>query len=73
MSNYTNMMTGHYFQVFVNSESESGDVLIKMYDSHSIDEKYLCIDLDSGGIDFIDPKEFPPSNFVLNIPASQII
>ena len=44
-----------------------------MYDPYSIDEKYLCVDLESEGIDFIDPKEYPSTNFVLNIPAAQVI
>ena len=73
MSNYTAMAQGHLFQVFVNSESEAGDIIIKMYDTNMQDEKYLCVDLDSGGIDFLDPKEYPPTNFVLNVPASQVI
>ena len=67
------MLNGHLFQVFVNTETEQGDIRIKMFDPNSIDEKYLCVDLESEGIDFIDPREYPPTNFVLNIPASQVI
>lgn len=63
---------GHLFQVFVDPESTSGDVLIKMYDQNVSGEKYLCVDLEDGGIDLLDAEDFSPSSFVLQIPASQV-
>ena len=61
---------GDLFQVFVNSESESGDILIKMYDSNVEEERYMCVDLDDNAIDFCEPQDWKPTSFVLSVPAS---
>ena len=64
---------GHLFQVFVDQESNSGDILIKHYDQNVEEDRYLCVDLDDGAIDFLRPEDYTPTAFVLQIPASQIL
>ena len=59
--------------VFMNTESEDGEILIKAYSPDSQSEKYLCVDVSSGGIDFLEPENYNPTKFVLNIPAVQVI
>lgn len=60
------------FQVFVDEESEHKDIVIKMYHSETDDERFLCVDLDEKAVDVLMPSEYPPTRFVLNIPASRI-
>ena len=55
--------------VFMNIESEEGEILIRSYNRDSTSEKYLCVDVASGGIDFFEPNTHDPTYFVLNIPA----
>ena len=58
--------------VFMNIESEEGEILIRSYNRDSTSEKYLCVDVASGGIDFFEPNTYDPTYFVLNIPACQV-
>ena len=57
----------------MNSDSEDCEILIKAYAPDSTSEKYFCVDLNSGGIDFFSPEVFEPTRFVLNIPGSQVV
>ena len=56
---------GHLFQVFVDQESNSGDILIKHYDQNVEEDRYLCVDLDDDAIDFLRPEDYTQTAFVL--------
>ena len=43
-----------------------------MFSSPKNEEKYLCVDLGEEAIDFLAPVEYPPTRFIINIPASLI-
>lgn len=60
------------FQIFVDEESENKDIVIKMYHSESDEERFLCVDLPEKAVDFLLPSQYPPTRFVLNIPACKI-
>ena len=61
------------FQVFVDEESETKDIVIKMYHHSADDEEwFLCVDLPDKAVDFLTPSQFPPTRFVLNIPSCKI-
>ena len=51
--------------MFVDQESNSGDILIKHYDQNVEEDRYLCVDLDDGAIDFLRPEDYTPTAFVL--------
>ena len=60
------------FQIFIDEESEDKDICIKMYQSGTNDERFLCIDLDEQAIDFLVPSEYPPTRLIMNIPTCMI-
>lgn len=62
----------YLFIVFMDKDSESCDILLKPYSSDPYDDMFLCVDLKSGAIDICRKTDFPPSRFVLNIPAAQV-
>ena len=64
---------GILFMVFIDVQSEDGDILIKFYDPDSASEKFFCVDIGSGGIDFFEPETYASTRFVLNIPSHQVI
>ena len=59
------------YQVFVDENSETKDIVIKMYHPGN-EERFLCVDLPEKAIDFLPPSEYPPTRFALNIPACKI-
>mmetsp|Transcript_23422 Transcript_23422/g.29121 ORF Transcript_23422/g.29121 Transcript_23422/m.29121 type:complete len:243 (-) Transcript_23422:237-965(-) len=72
-SSSTQLYMDQLFQVFVDEESESKDIVIKMYHTAGLDEeRFLCVDLPEKAVDFLMPEEYPPTRFVLNIPACKI-
>ena len=58
--------------VFLDTQSDEGDILIKFYDQDSATEKFFCVDIGSGGIDFFEPETYASTRFVLNIPSHQV-
>ena len=73
-SSSTQLYQDQLFQIFVDQESDTKDIVIKMYNPQveSDEERFLCVDLPEKAVDFLSPLEYPPSRFVLNIPACQI-
>ena len=51
----SDIKSGILFTVFLDTESEEGDILIKLYNPDSTSEKFFCVDTGSGGIDFFEP------------------
>lgn len=73
MSSSTQLYMDQLFQVFVDEESENRDIVIKMYLTQGQEEeRFLCVDLPEKAVDFLTPTEYPPTRFVLNIPACKI-
>ena len=73
MSSSTQLYMDQLFQVFVDEESENRDIVIKMYLTQGQEEeRFLCVDLPEKAVDFLTPSEYPPTRFVLNIPACKI-
>ena len=68
-SSRSDIKSGILFTVFLNTESEEGDILIKLYNPDATSEKFLCVDTGSGGIDFFEPETYKSTRFVLNIPS----
>lgn len=62
----------YLFIVFMDKDSENSDILFKPYSSDPYDDMFLCVDLKSGAIDICRKTDFPPTRFVLNIPAAQV-
>lgn len=61
------------FQVFVDERTEARDMVIKMYYTEAqSEEHFLCVDIGEEAVDFMPPTEYPPTRFVLNIPACHI-
>ena len=58
--------------VFLDTQSDDGDILIKFYDPDSTSEKFFCVDIGSGGIDFFEPETYASTRFVLNIPSHMV-
>ena len=72
-STKSNSTLGNLFLVFMDIDSEDGDILIKPYNPDIISEKFFCVDTDSGGIDFFEPETYASTRFVLNVPAQQVM
>ena len=60
------------FQIFVDEESEQKDIVIKMFHSSVDEERFLCVDLSEAAVDFLEPTEYPPTHFILNVPTVMI-
>ena len=62
------------FQVFADEKSDHKDIVIRMYHTASGGtERFLCVDLQENAVDFLEPTEYPPTRFVLNVPSCQIV
>lgn len=58
------------FLIFMDSQYPNRDILIKPYNGDPTEDYFLCVALDIGAVDICRRVDFPPSRFVLNIPAS---
>lgn len=61
------------FIVFMDTTSDMGDLLIKPYCTDPYEDMFLCVQLDQEAVDICRSRDFSPTRFLLNVPASQVV
>ena len=56
--------------IYVDTNSDEKDIVIKMLQGlPNGEERFLCADIQIGGVDICDPQQICPTRVVLNIPT----